>query len=539
MTTNTTDLKTTLDLSIAEITRRTQAGDVSAREITEAHIRRIEATRAALNHVVFPTFDDARRMADKLDARQQAGEQPGALHGVPVTIKESFDVAGTPTTNGLTNRRDHIADEDAPIVARLRRAGAVILGKTNLPQLCMMTETDNPVYGRTNNPWNLERAPGGSSGGCAAAIATGGAVLSLGSDIGGSVRIPAHHCGVHALKPTNDRFTMRGHALVTPGQRAIVAQPGIIARHVRDIELAMRVLCDETGAPNLSPAANGSPLVPAPPAFRPSAYDADSPPDLRGLRIAVCTDDNFFTASPAIRRATREAALAAREAGAEIADWTPPDVGEAMRLYFGLVLGDGMRPARELLRGSRKDWRIRLITSVAALPHSLLSVFAKPYELFGQHHAAHSARSIGRRSIASYLQLVEARDVYTENFLAAFDREGFDALIYPPFALPALRHGASLYLANALSYTALFNLLGLPAGVVAATRIEPGMETSRAASRDLVERYALETEEGSAGLPVGVQVVARHWREDIVLRVMSTLEKHFRARPRYPHAPPI
>jgi fatty acid amide hydrolase len=131
------------------------------------------------------------------------------------------------------------------------------------------------------------------------------------------------------------------------------------------------------------------------------------------------------------------------------------------------------------------------------------------------------------------------RDVYAENFLAAFDREGFDALIYPPFALPALRHGASLYLVNALSYTALFNLLGLPAGVVAATRIEPGMETSRAASRDLVERFALKTEEGSAGLPVGVQVVARHWREDIVLRVMSALEKHFRARPRYPHAPPI
>jgi fatty acid amide hydrolase len=340
----------TLDLSIAEITRRTRAGEMTAREITDAHIRRIEATRAALNHVIFPTFDDARRTADELDARRQKGEPLGALHGVPITIKESFDVAGTPTTNGLTNRRDHIAGEDAPIVSRLRQAGAVILGKTNLPQLCMMTETDNPVYGRTNNPWNLERAPGGSSGGCAAAVATGGAVFSLGSDIGGSVRIPAHHCGVHALKPTNDRFTMRGHAIVTIGQRAIVAQPGILARHVRDIELAMRVLCDDAGAPNLSPAANGSPLVPAPPAFRPSLHDPDSPPDLRGLRLAVCTDDKFFTASPAIRRATREAALAAREAGAEIEDWTPPDVSEAMRIYFGLLLGDGMRPARELLK---------------------------------------------------------------------------------------------------------------------------------------------------------------------------------------------
>lgn len=510
-----------------ETVRRIVTGEVTAREVTDAHIRRAEETCGELNHIVVKMFDEARRTADDLDAHRLRGEPLGKLHGVPVTIKEAFDVKGTPTTNGLTKHRDRIAGEDAPAVAALRAAGAVILGKTNVPQLCILAETTNPVYGRTVNPWDATRTPSGSSGGCAAAVASGCAAISLGSDAGGSIRMPAQACGVYGFMPTARRLTFRGHANFAAGQGGIYPQPGVLARSVEDLHLALSVLCD-------APAnKDDDPLVTPPPLQDPARVS------VKDLRIAVCTTNNYFEPSPAFRRAVREAALALREQGAHIEDWTLPDIDDAMRIYFGLITADGMRSERRALRGSRVEPGIRLTNISSFLPHKLIAHTAPVYELFGQHHLARLARVIGRRTVEDYWRLIEDRDLYRERFLSAMDAQGFDAIISPPYPLPALRHGTSVLLSGAMSYTTLFNLLGFPAGVVPATTVERGMESARGTSRDLVERLAARTEEGSAGFPVGVQVAARHWREDIALAVMSALERHFRTRPRYPHAPPM
>ncbi len=188
----------------------------------------------------------------------------GALAGLPITVKESFHVAGTPTTVGLTARATHKAPADAYHVARMRAAGAVVLGKTNVPQLVMSNDSQNPLYGRTKNPWNPERSAGGSSGGEAAAIAAGCSPLGIGSDIGGSVRLPANVCGICALKPTSGRLTMAGHLDVVPGQETILAQPGPMARFVGDLDLAFRFLCTPEQAlvdptvPPVPPAADGT-----------------------------------------------------------------------------------------------------------------------------------------------------------------------------------------------------------------------------------------------------------------------------------------
>jgi len=230
------------DLSAAELARQIAAGAISAREAVEAHIGRIEAVNPGLNALVVRLFDDARAQAAAADAARARGERLGPLHGVPVTIKESFDVAGTPTTAGLTHRASHRAEADAPTVARLREAGAILLGKTNVPQLLLMNESDNPLYGRASNPWNLARTPGGSSGGEAALIAAHGSPLGLGSDIGGSVRLPATACGICALKPTTGRLTTRGHFNPLEGQEAVRMQPGPMARTVEDLALAYRIL---------------------------------------------------------------------------------------------------------------------------------------------------------------------------------------------------------------------------------------------------------------------------------------------------------
>ena len=276
-------------LGADQLAREIASGAVSAREAAEAFISRIEAVNPALNAVVVPLFEQARADAAAADEKQARGEPLGPLHGVPVTIKESFGMTGTAATGGVPRWADNTASADSPLVARLRAAGAVVLGKTNVPELLFYLESDNPVYGRTNNPWNEARSPGGSSGGEGAIVAAGGSALGLGTDIGGSVRVPAHCCGIHALKPTSGRLTERGtfDEIIIPGQEAILGQPGPLARRVEDLALAMRVL-----------AAPGQ-----------EALDASIPPvpwrdpaavSVADLRIGYYTDDGFIRPAPAL-----------------------------------------------------------------------------------------------------------------------------------------------------------------------------------------------------------------------------------------------
>jgi fatty acid amide hydrolase len=236
---------------------------VSAREAVSAHIERIESLDGKLRAVVVPLFEQALGEAAEADRTNPEGRP---LHGVPVTVKESYDVRGTPSTLGASSRRAQQAEEDAELVARLRAAGAIVVGKTNVSQLLLYVEADNPVYGRTNNPWNLDRTPGGSSGGEGAALAAGYSALGLGTDIGGSVRVPAHFCGICSLKPTPDRLNLRG-MVADPLFRdsGIRDAAGPLARRVGDLHLAMTAL--------------GSPVSEA---------------SAKGLRIGVYDDDGYF-----------------------------------------------------------------------------------------------------------------------------------------------------------------------------------------------------------------------------------------------------
>lgn len=525
MTTQTTATEI-IALGAGEIARAIAAGEISSREAVEAFIDRIEEVNARLNSIVVPRFDEARREADRADAAAARGEASGALAGVPVTVKESFDIEGLPTTIGLPSRAEHRAANDAPLVARLREAGAIILGKTNVPQLVMLNESDNPVYGRTNNPWNLERAVGGSSGGCAATIAAGGSPLSLGSDIGGSLRLPANACGVHSLKPTSTRLTMRGHADVFPGQEAIVCQPGPLARTVADLGLAMKIFA-APGQERLDPA------VP------PVEWRDPSCVSLAGLRIAMYTDNGVLRPAPAIRRAVREAAEALTARGCVVEEWAPPGAAEAWYLYRKLLFADATTGTRRALGRDKRDWRINRFLRAFALPKSALRVVAWELALLGQKNLAESMRLINRQYVDEYWRAIDERTRYRARFLAALDAGRFDAIICPVEAVPAVPHGGSFFLVDSISHTTLYNLLGMPAGVVAATRVRAGEESDRPPSRDLVENAAYKAEQGSAGLPVGVQVAARHWREDIALACMAALEEHFKAQPDYPSPTPL
>jgi fatty acid amide hydrolase len=512
-------------ISSTEIAQKIKAGEITSKEVVEAHIRRIEDVNPNLNALVIPLFDEALAQAEAADKQQVNGEPLGLLHGVPVTIKEQFHVAGTQTTLGLENQVGNIASEDGPLVSRLRKAGAIILGKTNVPQMLVYHETDNSVYGRTNNPWNLERTPGGSSGGEAALIASGGSSLGLGGDYGGSIRIPSHFCGINGLKPTSGRLTNDdnpAHILAT-GQEAIIAQNGPMARTVDDLVLAMKVLAqplfDRT-----------SDLIP------PIIWPDSERISVKGLRIGMYTDDGYFSAAPAVRRAVEEGAKVLNELGAQVEAFTPPDVAESIGLYLGIVSADGGYWVKNGLGRDTPDFRIKGLLQGGTLPSILRSIVASLVERQGKPQLAFAIRSMGSRTTHQYWQLVKELTAYRMRFLKELDDRKLDALICPPHALPALTHGSGdlLTVYSAASYAVLYNVLGLPAGVVAASRVRDGEESDRSPGRNAIEQVASKVEKGSAGLPVGVQVVSHYWREDVVLAVMAALETHFRKQPDYP-----
>jgi fatty acid amide hydrolase len=252
---------------------------VSARERIESCLASLQRENPRLNAVAVPLYDDARQQATALDDRRRSGEPAGPLDGTPFVVKEVFDVAGTPSTAGIKRLASTLATTDGPLVARLKAAGAILVAKANAAQLMLSMETSNPLYGRTANPCDLTRSPGGSSGGDAALIASGAVSFGLGTDIGGSIRIPAHVCGIAGLRPSRGRLTLEGSAnpRLYPDPLTEFDQPGPMARTVGELTRVSRVLLDE-------------PLI---------------APSLAGLRVGFYVDDGVRRVSPALRRAVQ------------------------------------------------------------------------------------------------------------------------------------------------------------------------------------------------------------------------------------------
>ena len=280
--------------------------DVSAVEAVAACVSRVERVNPALNAVVTLDAERALARARDCDLRLAAGEYAGPLAGVPALLKDCHETAGMRTTAGSPLLRNYVPAHDGVVARRLREAGAIILGKTNVSELLTDLQTTNPIFGRTNNPWNLDRTPGGSSGGAAAAVAAGLAPLDIGSDIGGSIRVPAHCCGVFGLKPTELRVPNAGHIPDLPGYvrtTRVMNCIGPLARSLDDLELALRVIA--------GPDASDPDVPPAP-------LPAISPPPLDGLRIAVASTFPGLPADAATRATIERLAASLERHGARV-----------------------------------------------------------------------------------------------------------------------------------------------------------------------------------------------------------------------------
>lgn len=495
----------------AQLAREIRDGALTATAALEACIERIEACDGAVNAVVQRRFDRARQEAAEADARQAAGEHLGPLHGVPITIKDQYDVAGMPTTLGLASRRGQPAPSDGPLVGRLRRAGAIIVGKTNVPQVLLAYESDNFVFGRTSNPWDVARTSGGSSGGEAAAVAYGASALGLGGDFGGSIRAPAAFCGVTGLKPTAWRLT----GIDTPPepfgkQEATPPQAGPIARNVADLVLAMSVL-----------AAPGQEAVDP---YVPPVGWVEPPDDVAALQVGWADDNGLFRPSPAIRRAVREAAAALEHQGARVVEVPLPDGRRTHDLFVALVGADRLRPTRAAVRGEKVHPLVASLFMSARLPNSAKRIIGRAVRASGRARLARLLAVPMPPTPYDYFALLHERARLLTDLMAAWDAAGVDVVISPACGLPAPHHGTAADLFDAFSYLTVANLFGLPAGVVAVTSVGATEETDRPPSRDASDRLAASVERGSAGLPVAVQVIGRPWREDLVLATMARIE---------------
>lgn len=502
---------------------------VSSVEAVQALIARRRAVDPKLSAMIVSLDEQAlaeARRVDEARAGQASDDRSlGRLAGLPITIKDNIDVAGTDSTLGLPARRHKPAQKDAVVVQVLRQAGAVILGKTNVPQALLVQESDNEIFGVTKNPWNLGRTPGGSSGGEAAALASGQSPLGIGTDIGGSIRIPSHFTGVCGIKPTLDRWSMRGVSGATEGQELVRAQIGPMARTVRDLALALDVVSS----------AQQSKLDPA---VSPLTMPVQNPlPPASGLRIGYFTDDGFLTPAPAIQRAVREAVAALRAAGATLVEYQPPHAQELLFLWLAGISSDGGQTILRTVGDAKVCKQLKPTFLLTKMPGPARLLAAAILDGRGEAHLAKLLRSLGEKSVADVWKLTAQRTAMRQAEFDAWNSAELDAVICPPHVLPALPLGSSGDLTLTLSYMFRYVMLNFPAGIVPVTRVRPDEESWPAPPRGMLEKRFVKVMAGSRGLPLGVQVVARPFREDVALSVMAAVEAEASRSADYPRTP--
>ena len=509
--------------SATELSRLLAAGEISSEEATKAHLERIDAVDRGVRAFTMVFRYEALAAARKSDEERLRGEVRGPLHGLPVTVKESLDMAGFASTMGVPSRRNARSTEDAGITRMLRDAGAVILGRTNVSQLMLYNEARNPIFGQTVNPWSLDHSPGGSSGGESAAIAAGMSPLGIGTDIGGSIRVPAGSTGIAGLKPTLDRWTNKGSNTALLGQEVIRSQLGPMARSAHDLGLAMRALVPARMTaldPRVAPVPFADPALHAP----------------SSLRVGVYTDDGLVPSSASVVRAVNEAAAALRSRGATVINFTPPGMTQAAYDYFGAMSADGGAAAARVLAGGAVDPSLQPLLLLARVPPPVRRAAARLAELAGEHRLSRFLAAVGEKSVTEIWAITARLRGLRTLILDAMAEAGIDLLLCPVYATPAIPHGVSKDFTMAGTPAMLWNAVQFPAGVVPVTRVTRA-ETVRENPQDRLEKRAAEVDAKSEGLPVGVQVVGRPWEEDRVLAAMIAIEDVVSRAPGFPQTP--
>ena len=451
--------------SATAIIRQIASGQVSAVDVVNAHFAQIERLNPQLNAFIELRTERAIAEASAQDEAAAAGRQRGPLGGLPISIKSAIEVDGLLCETGSPSRKGIRASHDAVCVARLKAAGAIVLGATNVADMLMGYESDNPLYGRSANPWDLQRTPGGSSGGAAAAIAAGMSAAGMGSDGGGSVRVPAHFTGICALKPTPGRVPGTGHQPPCLGPFSLIGLVGPMARTIADLYALFHVVSGWDDADPMAAPVGVAPLERQP---------------IGGFRVGFFEDDGRYPVTAETRSAVQAAAAALARSGYDVEGFRPTGLDRARELWDTFFCEVGLMVLKDPLKGAELE-----------LP--ILKAFL--------------AR--GARPPVTGIGMTQAwidRDLVRAEVVRQMERHRI--LLCPVSSAPAFRHGerswtiegrAVGYL-EAMVYTQWFNLLGNPAVVVPAGR-------------------------SADGLPIGVQVIGRPFEEELVLSVAAAIER--------------
>jgi Asp-tRNA(Asn)/Glu-tRNA(Gln) amidotransferase A subunit family amidase len=450
--------------TISEAARDIRSKKLSPVELVESHLGRIASLEPRLNAFVHLDADRARAQARAAETAVSVSEPPGPLRGVPLTIKSCIDVAGWPCPAGSLLRKDYVPRTDAPLVARLKSAGAVLLGNTNTPEFLMAYETDNLLTGKTSNPWNLKYSAGGSSGGEAAAIAAGCSMGGVGSDGGGSLRVPAHFCGICGLKPTPGRIPTTGHFPSGAGAFGWIGVVGPMARTIADVRALFEVMA--------GPDAGDAHSAPVPVSSYPEK-------DLRSTRIGVLESSALGQGTPETRAAIDRAAKMLSDHGFAVESFEMRGLDRAFELwwfFFGPVIA-------------------HLLNANLSGHESQLSPMLCEY----LSHAA----SPNPVSLDQFLQACAERDLLRERILRQMGN--VPILLSPVSSAPAFRHGAGNYnpgtgYLDTMRFSQWLNLTGFPGASVPISF-------------------------SNEGLPIGVQIIGRPFEEELVLAVAEALEK--------------
>jgi Asp-tRNA(Asn)/Glu-tRNA(Gln) amidotransferase A subunit family amidase len=457
-------------VSLAELSAQIRSGEISPRELIEQRLARIEKVQPKLNAFVYVDADGARREAQAAEQGLLRGDATGPLHGIPVTVKSCIDVAGWPCAAGSLLRKDHRPGSNAMLVSRLREAGAILLGNTNTPEFLMAYETDNLVSGKTSNPWNTEFSSGGSSGGEAAAIAAGCSAGGIGSDGGGSIRVPAHFCGICGLKPTPGRIPSSGHYPAGNSAFGWLGVVGPMARTVGDLKILFAALREPDGDRLSTVRTKAAAELPHP-KMRPGAK----------LRIGILEGDALGRVTPETQMAVRQAAQLLAYRGFELEPFRLSSLDRVLELwwfFFATVISELFA---EEIRGREE----------------LLS------PIFCDYLAAARRTTPQPMPMLEFVRMCTERDQEREQILQAMRH--VPILLSPVCAAPAFRHGEGSYkppvgYRDTMRHSQWLNLAGFP-----------GVSVPMGKSPE--------------GLPIGVQLIGRPYQDELALDVAECLEK--------------
>ncbi|MCI4375047.1 hypothetical protein PGIGA_G00104520 [Pangasianodon gigas] len=504
------DLSSVVTLPLAELSKRIRGGSLQPDAVLYAYMEKALEVNKKLNCAT-AVLTESLKQLENIESHKD-----GLLYGIPFSIKDNVDYEGYDSSCGVLTKLDDPAVKDSVVVSVLKKQGAIPFIKTNIPQGLLNYECSNPIYGRTVNPCNLEKTCGGSSGGEGALIAGGGSILGLGTDLGGSIRIPAAFCGICGLKPTNKRISVLGLSSCVKGVKTALSSVGPMARDVESLALCMRaLLCTDMFTLD--------PTVPPIP-FNQEVYESSEP-----LRIGYYENDGYLQPSPSMSRALRETKELLEKAGHTLIPFNPPRVFTAFHEF--VVRGNIADGAGTFLKHFKEgpvDPCMQHQASRWGLPKFMKKMISLLLRPIYPRMAAFVHATCGVDSPADlWKQHKEAGD-YIHEMLAEWRKLELDVLLCPMLG-PAYSFNYTGKLFSALSYVALYNVLNFPVGVVPVTEVtaedEDQLKHYTGNFGDLWDKLFVKAIRGGVGLPIAVQCVALPWQEEMCLRLMREVEE--------------